>query len=81
MKMVQRLFILVFVLCIYFIYEANAQECITDLSVRAKSGKVQLTWTHVEGTDKYIIMRRSDPASPFESLGNMKLGSEICGQT
>jgi hypothetical protein len=41
-----------------------------NISARAKSGKVQLTWTHQDGTDRYDVYR-ADEADPFnfEKIG------------
>lgn len=50
---------------------AQAQQaCIDNLAVRAKSGEVQLTWTHVDGTLRYDVARATALAGPFAALAS-----------
>jgi Rhs family protein len=68
MKVMQRLVLLLVVLVIMcsITRDVSAQgSCITNLSARAKSGKIQITWTHVAGTEHYEILRRVNPSDPF----------------
>ena len=49
--------------------EITIEPCF-NISARAKSGKVQLTWTHLDGTEQYNVYRadETDPFS-FEKIG------------
>jgi len=43
--------------------------CIDDLTARAKTSKVQLTWTHIPDTDHYDIYRSTTSGGPYEKIG------------
>ena len=43
--------------------------CIDDLTARAKTSKVQLTWTHIPDTDHYDIYRSTTRGGPYEKIG------------
>ena len=45
-----------------------APECIENLEARAKSGKIQLTWTHVTGSI-YDVLRAEAAGGPFATIG------------
>ena len=45
-------------------------EPIGDLSARAKSGKVQLTWTAVEGADCYNVYRSETSGGPYTKIAD-----------
>ena len=46
----------------------DAGDCIENLRVRSKRGKIQLTWTHVAGTARYDILRSSTMDGPFDQI-------------
>ena len=52
-----------------FSASAQAAQCISDLSARAKAGKVSLVWSHLAGSDHYQVFRKSDPAREFAAIG------------
>jgi hypothetical protein len=43
--------------------------CVDDLAARAKSGKIQLTWTHT-GADSYNVYRGTTTGGPYMFLAN-----------
>jgi hypothetical protein len=45
------------------------QACVDNLVARAKSGKVQLVWDPVPGTDRYEILRSLALAGPYAKIG------------
>lgn len=64
-----------------FVYDAEAFSNIDtavitvsscfNISARAKRGKVQLTWTHLPGTERYDVYRAAESnPSGFEKIGN-----------
>ena len=60
--------------CIYLIQifvpqSSYANTCIEDLSIRPKSGKIQLTWTHVSDAEGYEILRSRTLNGPFDTIG------------
>ena len=60
--------------CIYLIQifvsqSSYAITCIEDLSIRPKSGKIQLTWTHVSDAERYEILRSRTLNGPFDTIG------------
>jgi len=44
-------------------------DCVDDLAARPKSGKVQLTWTHV-GASSYNVYRGTTSGGPFALIAN-----------
>jgi hypothetical protein len=42
-----------------------ACTCITNLTARAKSGEVQLTWTNIQGTNHYNVYRGTTAGGPY----------------
>lgn len=50
--------------------EVNTTTACFSISARPKPGKVQLTWTHLEGTERYDVYRAED-SSPddFDKIG------------
>jgi len=45
-------------------------SCIANLSARAKSGKVQLTWAHLAGVAGYNVYRGSLSGGPYALIGS-----------
>jgi hypothetical protein len=45
-----------------------AAPCVTDLSARAKSGKVQLVWTD-SGAPVYTVLRSTASGGPYAVIG------------
>jgi len=43
--------------------------CIDDLTARAKTGKVQLVWTHIPDTDRYDVYRSTTSGGPYTKIG------------
>jgi hypothetical protein len=43
---------------------------IEDLYARAKSGKIDIVWTPVEGAVSYHILRSTTPGGPYESVAD-----------
>jgi len=46
-----------------------ARTCVDDLAARIKSGKVQLTWTHV-GAHHYNVYRSTVSGGPYVNIGS-----------
>jgi len=44
--------------------------CVTNLAARAKSGKVQLTWTHIPQAASYNIYRTTISGGPYLKIAN-----------
>ena len=61
------------VFCIYlvqiFVSYSSYANCIEGLSIRPKSGKIQLTWTHISDRARYDILRGLALNGPFDKIG------------
>ena len=44
------------------------EQTVFDLSARAKSTKINIVWTPVEGADGYNIYRSTTPGGPYSSI-------------
>ena len=69
--------LIVNVLCIYLIqifapHPSYANNCIEDLSIRPKSGKIQLTWTPIPDTARYEILRGLTLNGPFDKIAEIQ---------
>jgi hypothetical protein len=50
--------------------DAAAQTaCVDNLAARAKTGQVQLTWTHASDTALYTVQRSAAASGPFGTIG------------
>lgn len=45
-------------------------NCISNLAARAKLTKIQLTWTHIIGTDHYNVYRSTVSGGPYTFIGS-----------
>ena len=50
---------------------ANANECIQNLSVRPKTGKIQLTWDAAAGAQSYDIERSPTMDGPYTAVNSV----------
>jgi len=48
--------------------QPGSVQTIFDLSARAKSGKVDIVWSPVEGSDSYDIYRSTSQGGPYELI-------------
>ena len=66
-KLTLRLLLLALLMVVGAI-DASANECVEDFAVRAKTGKIKLTWSDELGTTQYDVLRGNAFNGPYKQI-------------